>query len=168
MDHFTTGRAKADVLIAHVALGNHDPIRKLGPDDDVSFGGYAFHYDAEHEVLRLRVLITRLDYGRYGPAMDSGLRESASILGTSPASKMFETDGARNIHDEARNGNYLVKDYPVATTTPAMLEKDTDRIQWLAGKYLMSWTQHILDIYDGKEPPPTHLVTLENDPYPRR
>ncbi len=93
--------------------------------------------------------------------------ETARALNDPRIGGMFETQGGHFILDEKRSKYFLVKDFPVETATPQDLWKRAGEMVNLAARWSMRWFGHVADIAHGNEPPPTHPITLENDPYPR-
>src|SRR4051812_42173171 len=116
-----SGREKASYLVASFGkwLGVYDA--ELGRDDDRTFGEVGFHYDKKKDVLVGRVYIEEAYLPADPEPVKENFRKVAAALNDPAIGGMFERGGGRFYLDETKRKLFLMKDFPVAETTPRSL-----------------------------------------------
>lgn len=161
------GKAKAEALVAAYAkhVGAHDRLHQtLDENNDRSFGDFGFHYFPEQDVLQARMYIVksdvrdRPDTAIYAAKVDAGLNDP-KIGG------MYDRGGGYFHEDEKQQILFLVKDYKVSAISPSEFIRDVDNLSAISGIWVTSWFKHAARQSYGKEPPPSHFVDREHNPY---
>jgi len=159
----TEGREKANALVASFGkrVGKYDAA--LGPDDDVSFGECGFHYDRDRDELVGRVYVNRaFSRGATDETKDKH-RRVAAALDDPKIGGMFEHGGGSFLLDEEKSAYFLVKRFPLATTTPNGLVSEMEDLLNIAAAWTTRWLSRVAGIVHGWEPAPTVPVTRAND-----
>jgi hypothetical protein len=165
----SSGREKAQALVAAYAkhVGAHDAAHQtLDENNDRSFGDFGFHYFPERDVLEARVFIVR-SHIKDWPDRASYEWRSQRAMDDPKIGGLYEHGGGHFVLDEDKQICFLVKDYPVASTSVAAFISDMDRLVEIGARWSISWAGHVAVQAAGAEPIPSHPVTLENDPYKR-
>lgn len=160
-----SGLDQANALVN--AFGKHlgVPDARLDADGDRAFGEAGFHYDPSCRELIGRVFVakTRLDLGaQQREQWENGLR----LLNDPSVGGMFERNGGHFIiNEEADRGRgmlFLVKAFPVATTTPRQLLQEMETLMNLGATWTMHWLPRVGRIAQGLEAAPTRPVTRDD------
>ena len=160
-------REKAQALVAAYAkhVGAHDAIHKtLDQGNDRSFGDFGFHYFPEKNVLQGRVFYAK-SHIKDWPDRAHFERQVIAGLNNPAIGGMYDRGGGYFVLDEEKQMYFLMKDYPVSTTTPAELVRDFDNLNGLMGLWVMSWGPHAARQSYGKEALPTQRIDREHNPY---
>lgn len=163
----TSGREKAQALVAAYAkhLGAHDAVHQtLDENNDRSFGDFGFHYFPDRDVLEARVYIVKSDIKDW-PDRAPYQRRVYAGLNEPQFGGMYDRGGGHFQLDEDKQILFLVKDYKVSNTSPSDFIKDVDNLNALSGIWVTSWLGHAANQILGHEPPPTHFVDREHNPY---
>ena len=160
------GREKANYLVNAMGKRVHVPDAQLGSSDDRSFGEFGFHYDANRDVLTGRVFIAKA-YLDKNPTITENFRKSAAALNDPKIGGLFEHAGGYFVLDEKKQKFFLMKDFPVENITPSQLWERMEDLIDLGARWSIKWVGHVGRMAHGYEPPPTHPITRQNDPYPR-
>ena len=171
------GRAKAQSLVAAYAkhVGANDAAHQtLDLQNDRSFGSFGFHYFPNRNVIQARVYIVRSDEKANAedrpnqPELVIAEKKVDMGLNDPRFGGMYDRGGGYFFLDEQKQATFLAKDYPLSPTDVTHFIKDVDNLNALGGIWVTSWFGHVADQVHGHEPPPTHFVTRENDPYKRQ
>lgn len=165
----SSGREKAQALVAAYAkhVGAHDAEHQtLDPSSDRSFGDFGFHYYPDRDLIQARIFIVR-SHIKDWPETASNEWRAQRAMEDPKIGGLYEHGGGHFILDEEKQICFLVKDYPVESTTAGFFISDMDHLMKIGARWSMSWAGHVAVQAAGAEPIPTQKITLENDPYRR-
>lgn len=133
-------------------------------NNDRAFGSCGFHYDTTRNVLVGRAFVARAMTKTADEKGRENYRRVEKALNDPKVGGMFERAGALFVLEEEKEAYFLMKEFPVATTTEAALSADMDEMQNVAAMWTMRWFFRVSMIAHGHELPPTAPVTRANDP----
>ena len=137
--------------------------RVLNVDNTVSYGDSELQYDPERDVLigRLYVNMARTE----GAPMErhNTYQEMLEALNDPKIGGMFEKGGGMFVLDEEEGAWFLVKEFPVVSTSQATLVEEMNELSDIASAWTTKWFLDVAMIMHGKEKAPSMLVTREND-----
>jgi hypothetical protein len=158
-----SGKGRANALVVRYSrhLGAGD--RVLDASNDVSFGASGLFYDAQRDVLVGRALVTGAMLEGAPLAEVVNLRRMVSALNDPAIGGMFDQGGGSFILDEGKDNYYLVRAFPLATTTPNTLIADMERMEDIAVTWTVRWFSRVAMIMHGHQKPPSAPVNRDND-----
>ena len=162
-----SGQSKAQSLVAGYArhVDVEDAVHQtLDSQGDRSFGDFGFRYEPEKNSLQMRVFIVRT-FDKDYPERLPQIFTVRNALNDPKIGGRYETDEAVFFHDEDQERMYLIKAFPLSTTTQDSFNQGADRFRAVGARWFYSWFGHVAVQAFGKEPIPTGQVTLANDPY---
>jgi hypothetical protein len=152
------GREKANHLVGTFGkwLGVYDA--ELDMQNDRSFGEAGFHYYPEKDVLRGRVYIEKAWMPSDPEEVKANFRKVAKALKDPKIGGMFERAGGKFVLDEEKSMFFLMKDFPVAETTPRALRVRMEKMMNVGATWSLHWLARVARIAHGWDPPPTEPV----------
>jgi hypothetical protein len=155
------GRAQANELMASYArrVGVYDA--ELDAEGDVAFGEFGFHHHPDRDVLTGRVFVAKAWREGATPETEDAYRKVARALDDPQIGRMFEQGGGYFVLDETKRMYFLMKDFPLATTTPAELAEQMEELRDLGATWTVRWFGRVADIAHGRELPPVRPVTRQ-------
>jgi hypothetical protein len=158
-----SGTEKANALVTRYSrhLGAGD--RALDASNDVSFGSSGLFYDKQRDVLIGRVLVTSAMLEGAPPEELVNLRRMVSALNDPAIGGMFDRGGGSFILDEDKDAYYLIRTFPLGSTTPSALIDNMERMEDIAATWTVRWFSRVAMIMHGHQTPPTAPVTRDND-----
>lgn len=158
-----TGKGKADALVTRYArhLGASD--RALDTSNDVSFGSRGLRFDPQTDALVGRVLVNGAMLE--GAPLEElvNYKRMVTALNDPAIGGMFDRGGGSFILDEGKQGYYLIRTFPLASTTPDTLIFGMERMEDVAATWTVRWFYRVAMIMHGHQKPPTAPVTRDND-----
>ena len=136
------------------------PDRDLGPTGDLSLGDTGLVYDATRNVLLGRVYVTMALTKGAADSEIATLRRMTGALNDPAIGGMYDRGGGHFVLDEAREGYYLTRSFPVPATTPQSLIHDMDRMREVAPTWTTRWFLDVAMVMHGKEKPPIRRQTV--------
>jgi hypothetical protein len=154
----------ANQLVA--SYGRHLGVSDARLDEqlDRSFGECGFHYDPQRDVLLGRVYVNRARIKSASPKGQKNYRDFVHALNDPAIGGMFERGGATFVLDEEKEILFLVREFPVGSTSAGQLRSDMDEIRDVSATWTTRWIRRVARILDDEEPRPTAPVTRHNDP----
>jgi hypothetical protein len=154
-----TGREKANYLVASFArwLGVYDA--ELDLENDRSFGECGFHYYPEKDVLRGRVYVEMAWEPTDPEPVKANFRKVAKALNDPKIGGKFNRAGGKFVLDEEKRMFFLVKDFPVAETTPRLLRVKMEKLMNVGATWSLEYLGRVSRIAHGWEPPPDEPVS---------
>jgi hypothetical protein len=160
-----TGLAKANSLVASFGtnLGAIDVF--LDSSNDRSFGECGFHFYPDKQLLVGRVYVGQAWSPSAPPEAIINVRKCHVALNDPKIGGMFEQGGGHFVVDEAKNIVFLVKDFPVDSTTSQQLGKEMEYLLSLGATWSVHWRHRVACITHGWEPAPlTHMKPMTIEP----
>jgi len=146
----------AHVWAAHVGA----PDRKFDASGDMPLGDTGLAYDARSDTIYGRVWINMALIKNMPAEQVETQRRMVGALNDPRIGGMYDHANGHFVLDEAREGYFLVRAFPVAQTTPEKLVDDMERLQTVAARWTTKWLFEVVMIMHGNRPPPTRPVTL--------
>ena len=131
------------------------PSRAFDASEDMAFGETGLAYDAAEDTLYGRVYVNMALVKGMDPEAIAVQRRMVRALNDPEIGGMYDRGGGSFVLDEAREAWYLVRAFPVATTSPANLKTGMKRMQTVAATWTAKWFFDVAMIMHGKEKPPT-------------
>lgn len=154
------GPPGADVLVATYAAHVGAPGRVLDADGNVAFGDTGLFYDQPHDVLVGRVFVSPAYVKSASAEGVANYRRVAQALNDPAIGGMFERGGGTFVLDENREAMFLVRSFPVRTTSEHDLVAGMERLRDVAAVWTARWLYRVAMIVGGHQPRPTRPVTL--------
>lgn len=154
-------RAKALVFAYSDHVGANGKV--LDANNTVSYGDSGLQYDPERDVLIGRLYVNMARTEGASKERIGTYEEMLEALNDPVIGGMFEKGGGRFVLDEEREAWFLVKEFPVVSTSQAQLVKEMDELSDIAATWTTKWFLDVAMIMHSKEKAPSKLVTREND-----
>lgn len=157
-----TRREGAQQLVERYARRIGATHRMLDAAGDISFGDVGFQYDAARDLLIGRVFVNHVLIDDAPPEELKNYRKVATALNDPKIGGMFDRGGGTFLLDETRQGIYLVRAFPVASTSSDALFDAMDALQIVAAIWTTKWLFRVTMIAHGNQSAPTAPVTRAN------
>jgi hypothetical protein len=157
-----SGRAGAQYLVEQYARRIGAQHRMLDQAGEISFGSVGFQHNAAQDSLIGRAFVIPVLIDDAPPVELANYRMVAGALNDPRIGGMFDRGGGTFILDEKQQGFFLVRAFPVASTTPDALFDAMETLQEVAAVWTTKWMYRVAMIAHGNQPPPTHPVTRAN------
>lgn len=136
--------------------------RQLDASGDISLGDKGIHYAASENVLYGRVWINMAPLDDNPSERLPVYQRMLAALNDPKIGGMFDqADGYFVLNTESQ-GFYLVRAFPVASTTPAAFLAGMKRLERVGEKWTTAWFLDVAMIMHGKEPAPARKVLLDD------
>jgi hypothetical protein len=157
------GYDKANALVQNFGkhVGVHDAI--LDKNNDRSFGGFGFYYDSKKDILIGRVYITKSDLSEATQEETESINRVMKALKNPKKGGMFDNGGGSFVLNIDKQILFLIKEYPLISTTSKKLRKDMDNLINLGATWSMRWFSRVAGIAHGWESAPTKKVTRKTE-----
>ena len=158
-----TGREKANYLVGSFArwLSVYDA--ELDMENDRSFGECGFHYHPEKDALRGRVFIEMAWEPDDPDPVKDNFRKVLKALNDPDVGGKFNREGGKFVLDEEKRMFFLVKDFPVAETTPRALRVKMEKLMNVGATWSLEYLGRVARVAHGWEPPPEEPVSWSMD-----
>lgn len=148
-------RQRAETHIHHYARWDRFSPRPLGADDDISFGLYGFHFEADRGSLVGRVFV------EYAWPADADVTAIAGgwkvfrALDDPMIGGRFDHGGGVFVLDDAKRTICLTREFPMAGLSEYSLRTQMDHLRAVAAAWQLHWLFRVARIVHGWEPRPT-------------
>ena len=140
----------------------------LGPDHQVAYGTLLFKFVPESGRLVCAILVSHLGiWDQINDEATAAYRRYIAGLSNPRIGGMFDTAGGSWMFEASSGKTYLYQSFAL-DTPPKVVNQAIDGMARVVPAWVTRWEGVVADIVHGKQPPPTHRVTLENDPYAGR
>lgn len=157
--------AKANQLVTAVERHRGLPIVPLGPDNQIAFGTLMFRFLPDQQQLIGAILVSDdPTWNKYDADFTTAYRRSRAALSDDRIGGLFDTGGGAWMFDEASGRTYLYKIFPL-DASPEAVDRGIEEMARLVPAWGSRWIGIVADISQGRRPPPSRPVTLEDDPY---
>jgi hypothetical protein len=148
----------AHVWAAHVGA----PERQFDASGDMPLGDSGLAYDARSDTIYGRVWINMALIKGMPAEQVETQRRMVGALNDPRIGGMYDHAGGHFVLDEAREGYFLVRAFPVARTTPDKLVDDMERMRTVAARWTTKWLFEVAMIMHGNRAAPSRPVTLQD------
>ena len=155
---------QANELVATVGRDFGVRDARLDENLDRSFGDAGLRYDPLRRTLIGRAYVGRIELSQLSEDERKNWENNYRALNDPAIGGMFERGGGRFVLDEDKEILFLVKEFPVATTSPRVLRREMGELMNLAAVWTFRWFRRVIAIANDYEPAPTSPVTRANDP----
>ena len=153
--HAEGGLSKANELVEHFGRTRGAIGAKLDSQYDRSFGECGFRYNVRQDVLTGRVLLGKAFRADEDDESKNNVRKVVQAL-NDPVQLQgtFELLGGRIVLDETSRMLFLVKDFPLRSTTASSLRNEMEVLLELGAIWELRWLAWAGAIVHRHLPPP--------------
>ncbi len=152
------GRTRAETLAAAWALHEGAPERGLDTFGDLSLGETGVAYHEAGDVLLGRVWINMARTENAPPERLALYRKMEKALNDPAIGGMYDRAGGSFMLDEDRGGFFLVRSFPVESTTSESLIAGMEAMKIVAARWTTQWFGEVALIMHGTRPAPARPI----------